>query len=263
MHSFAEYIAERGEIKSIVNESSDINSLKKIHNDVLKFLKSKKADGKVSDLAEFPNKYGDHVSTFSVKYNIEDRFNYKTQDIKIDHSRSVVFMPNKGYFPFETFNDIKRIINKKSSLKESVVNEGILPKSKNTSMNSNRAFAKSISDFIAERRELESINEGKYDVMLDKLASIVKGVNFMDVGKELKKNGIKYSFSTSMIPMYKIDKLPIAIVNKDMAAGAEREVGDIAIGLLESLNEGLLNESSVEIEGEIKKDKRQIVKIEQ
>lgn len=83
----------------------------------------------------------------------------------------------------------------------------------------------------------ESINEGKHDAMLDKLADIVKGVNFMNVGKELKKNGIRYSFSTSMIPMYKIDKLPIAIVNKKYAAGAEREVGDIAIGLLESVNE--------------------------
>jgi hypothetical protein len=83
----------------------------------------------------------------------------------------------------------------------------------------------------------ESMNEGNYDAMLDKLADIIKGVSFMNVGKELKKNGIKYSFSTSMIPMYKIDKLPIAIVNKKYAAGAEREVGDIAIGLLESINE--------------------------
>jgi hypothetical protein len=31
-----------------------------------------------------------------------------------------VFIPNKGYFSFKTFNDIKNIINKKSSLKESV-----------------------------------------------------------------------------------------------------------------------------------------------
>ena len=81
------------------------------------------------------------------------------------------------------------------------------------------------------------VNEGKHDSMLDKLADMVKGVDFMNVGKELKKNGIKYSFSTSMIPMYKIDKLPIAIVNKKYAAGAEREVGDIAIGLMESIKE--------------------------
>ena len=55
------------------------------------------------------------------------------------------------------------------------------------------------------------------------------------IEKVLKSNGIKYSFSTSMIPMYKIDKHPIAIVNKKYAAGAEREIGDIAIGLLESI----------------------------
>ena len=92
--------------------------------------------------------------------------------------------------------------------------------------------------FKSKLTESESVvNEGKHDSMLDKLADMVKGVDFMNVGKELKKNGIKYSFSTSMIPMYKIDKLPIAIVNKKYAAGAEREVGDIAIGLMESIKE--------------------------
>ena len=85
------------------------------------------------------------------------------------------------------------------------------------------------------------VNEGKYDSMLDKLADMVKGVDFMNVGKELKKNGIKYSFSTSMIPIYRLDKLPIAIVNKryiqpNKAAG-DRVVGDIAIGLMESIKE--------------------------
>jgi len=94
-------------------------------------------------------------------------------------------------------------------------------------------------DYVIEMSKMsnESVNEGKHDAILDKLADMVKGVDFMNVGKELKKNGIKYSFSTSMIPMYKIDKLPIAIVNKKYAAGAEREVGDIAIGLMESIKE--------------------------
>ena len=84
----------------------------------------------------------------------------------------------------------------------------------------------------------ESVNEGKYDGMLDVIEDLVsKASSFMDVGNQLKKHKVKYSFSTSMIPMYKIDKLPIAIVNKKYAAGAEREVGDIAIGLMESIKE--------------------------
>jgi hypothetical protein len=61
----------------------------------------------------------------------------------------------------------------------------------------------------------------------------------MDVGNQLKKHKVKYSFSTSMIPMYKLDKLPIAIVNKKYVDKADREVGDIAIGLMESIKESV------------------------
>ena len=87
----------------------------------------------------------------------------------------------------------------------------------------------------------ESVNEGKHDVILDKLAGMVKNSkSFMDVGKELKKNGIKYSFGTSPLPMYIIDKpVKIAILNNKYADGAERVVGSTAIGLMESVNEGM------------------------
>jgi len=93
----------------------------------------------------------------------------------------------------------------------------------------------------------ESVNEGKHDAILDKLADIVKGAkSFMDIGTELKKNGIKYSFSTSMIPIYRLDKLPIAIVNKKYTkpnkAAGDRVVGDTVIGLMESIQESI-NES--------------------
>ena len=103
-----------------------------------------------------------------------------------------------------------------------------------------------VTDVDAEDKEnakdfaKESVNEGKHDAMLDKLADIVKGAkSFMDIGKELKKNGIKYSFGTNMIPMYIIDKpAKIAILNNKYADGAERVVGDTAIGLMESIKEG-------------------------
>jgi hypothetical protein len=81
----------------------------------------------------------------------------------------------------------------------------------------------------------ESVNEGKYDADLDKIEAAVKNAtSFMNVGTELKKAGIKYDFTTSMIPMYmiKVSGNTIAVVNKKYAAGAEREVKDIAIGVL-------------------------------
>ena len=96
---------------------------------------------------------------------------------------------------------------------------------------------------IKLHRKNESVNEGKYDGMLDVIEDLVgKAKSFMDVGNQLKKQKIKYSFSTSMIPMYKLDKLPIAIVNKKYVDKADREVGDIAIGLMESIKESLINE---------------------
>jgi len=95
----------------------------------------------------------------------------------------------------------------------------------------------------------ESVNEGKHDAILDKLADIVKGAkSFMDIGRELKSNGIKYSFGTNMIPMYIIDKpVKIAILNNKYADGAERVVGDTAIGLMESLTESINEESSMKL----------------
>jgi len=84
---------------------------------------------------------------------------------------------------------------------------------------------------------VESVNEGKHDAMLDKLADIVKDAkSFMDIGSGLKKAGIKYSFGTNMIPMYIIDKpAKIAILNNKYADGAERVVGSTAIGLMEGM----------------------------
>jgi hypothetical protein len=84
------------------------------------------------------------------------------------------------------------------------------------------------------------VKEGKYDKDLDKVeaaveAAIKTAVSFTGIGAELKKAGIKYDFSTSMVPMYRI-KVPgntIAIVSKRYTAHAEREVAGIAIGLLE------------------------------
>ena len=91
--------------------------LEKIHQGVYKYLKTKKADAEVEEFEEFPNKYGANVSDFYVKYNIEDKYNYDMQRIKIEHSMNIVFIPDRGYFSFKTLNDIKNIIDTESKLK--------------------------------------------------------------------------------------------------------------------------------------------------
>jgi hypothetical protein len=92
--------------------------LKKIHQGVYKYLKTKKADAEVEEFSEFPNKYGANVSDFIVKYNIQDKYNYDVQRIKIEHSINIVFIPNRGYFSFKNLKDIKNIIDTESELKK-------------------------------------------------------------------------------------------------------------------------------------------------
>ena len=73
---------------------------------------------------------------------------------------------------------------------------------------------------------------------LDRLADLVGNASsLMNVGKELKKAKYKYDFSTGMMPMYIInaDGYKFGILNKKYVDKGDREVGDIAIGLMENL----------------------------
>ena len=85
----------------------------------------------------------------------------------------------------------------------------------------------------------ESIVNEKDDAgtHLDKLAELVgKAKSFMDVGKELKAGKYKYDFGTGMMPHYQVkaDGFNFMIVNKKYVDKGDREVNDIAIGLLEN-----------------------------
>lgn len=91
-------------------------NIEETHNEVLEFLKTKKGT-EVEDYFDFPNKYGDNVSTYYVKYNIKDEFNYYSKEIKIHHSTPQLFISNLGYFPYETLSDIKDIIESQTPLK--------------------------------------------------------------------------------------------------------------------------------------------------
>ena len=84
----------------------------------------------------------------------------------------------------------------------------------------------------------ESVNESKE---LDTIEKIVKSTkNFMGVGKALKKVGIKSDFQTSMgLPRYtfKLNGKTYGILNKKNVSKPDRVVGDIAFGIMESINE--------------------------
>jgi len=85
-------------------------------------------------------------------------------------------------------------------------------------------------------QERGPLGEGPDD-MLTKLKAAVGGISsFMNVGKALKKAGIKYDFSTEspMPPMYLVVERghKYAILNQKHADKPDFVVGDIAIGKL-------------------------------
>ena len=79
---------------------------------------------------------------------------------------------------------------------------------------------------------------------LDKLAELVGNAkDFMSVGKELKKGKYKYDFGTGMMPHYQVeaDGFTFMIINKRYVDKGDREVNDIAIGLLENIKTEITN----------------------
>ena len=89
---------------------------------------------------------------------------------------------------------------------------------------------------------IESVVNEKDDVAthLDNFEDIVgKARDFFAIGKELDKGGYKkkYFYSDTMAPSYtiEVDGFKFAIINKKYVDKGDREVGDIAIGLLENL----------------------------
>ena len=90
---------------------------------------------------------------------------------------------------------------------------------------------------------------------LNKQDIVGKARDFFAIGKELDKGGYKkkYFYSDTMAPSYtiEVDGFKFAIINKKYVDKGDREVGDIAIGLLEnlkieeSLNEGKRDNNKV------------------
>jgi len=105
-------------------------------------------------------------------------------------------------------------------------------------------FAKWLSSgdhMKSESTVTEAKNDGNLDTIADYVQQVLDdGKSFMDIGKKLK-GAYKYDFSTGMMPMYiiPVSGNKIVIINKKYVENgqADRVVGDIAIGLMESVNE--------------------------
>ena len=85
------------------------------------------------------------------------------------------------------------------------------------------------------------MNEAVSSKDMDKIKSAVEAASsFMGVGSELKKLGMKYTFATEPLAIYIVQPTPnnkVAIVNKRYASKPDFVVGDIAVGVMEGVNE--------------------------
>ena len=83
----------------------------------------------------------------------------------------------------------------------------------------------------------ESVSEGVSSADMDKIKGAVEAAkSFMNVGAELKKLGMKYTFATEPLAIYIIQPTPnnkVAIVNKKYVSKPDFVVGDIAVGVME------------------------------
>ena len=176
----------------------------------------------------YPSAY---ANAFASNWYKEKGGTWKTKSESVDENFAVQMMVAKAIADQKVKNpETKKDVRVTTALKDK----------EHPAHGKAKSLVQRLKDKFSKKESVEeSVNEGKHDDMLDKLADIVKASkSFMDIGKELKKNGIKYSFGTSPLPMYIIDKpVKIAILNNKYADGAERVVGTTAIGLMESVNE--------------------------
>ena len=111
---------------------------------------------------------------------------------------------------------------------------------------------KVLTKWLSESSVTEAKNDGNLDTIEDFVKQVLDGGgSFMDIGKMLK-GAYKYDFSTGMMPMYVIPVSgnKIVIINKKYVENgqADRVVGDIAIGLMESVVTEKFNFSKKEVE---------------
>lgn len=102
-------------------------------------------------------------------------------------------------------------------------------------------------DTIKRADESAVVEKDDVATHLDNLEDAVgKARDFFAIGKELDKGGYKkkYFYSDTMAPSYtiEVDGFKFAIINKKYVDKGDREVGDIAIGLLENMDTNMKNE---------------------
>jgi hypothetical protein len=80
--------------------------MKKAHNKIKEYFSSLDGIESVSEVIELPNKYGDNTSSFTLKYNYKDEYNFTVLDFNVHWDKKELFVRCHGYFPFENESDL-------------------------------------------------------------------------------------------------------------------------------------------------------------
>jgi len=175
-------------------------------------------------------KYNKHIGMDGVHYimKYDDKIGTYLQGVQIV-DESVNEAPNTGEKIQNLNNRIKALKDKMAATKSSEQKNLIQQRLKNA--------LQTLSNYKKQNISKESVSEGVSSADMDKIKGAVEAAkSFMNVGAELKKLGMKYTFATEPLAIYIIQPTPnnkVAIVNKKYVSKPDFVVGDIAVGVME------------------------------
>ena len=136
-----------------------------------------------------------------------------------------------------TGEKIQNLNNRIKDLKDDMMSTNST-KQKNLIQQKLKNALQTLSNYKKQNISKKSVSEGVSSADMDKIKGAVEAAkSFMNVGAELKKLGMKYTFATEPLAIYIIQPTPnnkVAIVNKKYVSKPDFVVGDIAVGVMES-----------------------------
>ena len=247
---------EYGDSNESVNEAIKENDWKTIYNVFVKFLKAntkaleirvmmRDEDATKKAIKSIISGLTNAQRSLKLESVNEDKGpcwkGYKQVGMKDKGGRQVPnCVPNESVVNEEpaksTGEKIQNLNNRIKDLKDDMMSTNST-KQKNLIQQKLKNALQTLSNYKKQNISKESVSEGVSSADMDKIKGAVEAAkSFMNVGAELKKLGMKYTFATEPLAIYIIQPTPnnkVAIVNKKYVSKPDFVVGDIAVGVME------------------------------
>lgn len=204
-----------------------------------------KAENLISQASGNYHEYGDSNESVNEASNTGERIQNLNNRIKVLRDKiSTTKSPEQKKLhsdrlknALQSLSNIKKDHGIKAPHRESVVNEAGPCWKGYKQVGMKDKGGRQVPNCVPEGK----MNEAVSSKDMDKIKSAVEAASsFMGVGSELKKLGMKYTFATEPLAIYIVQPTPnnkVAIVNKRYASKPDFVVGDIAVGVMEGVNE--------------------------